>query len=347
MGMYRKRIFLLKLCVLYAVFLCAGAYAATPFSQYGLIQNVQNYSSNPFYNPNSPTVSSPHVVYNSGPALKPGDCERVVQSVVDFVCNQHDGCRGMTLADARPELMVQLSKLPGYNYASSCSGYIDGIYEKRQKNNFAGGTEYIATGFPNVQKSAATDTGLPKWKTEYNERAAELKALHEQTNTIPDTVEQVDFPKTFDDLSFEQKIAVKQQGYEKYKDAQVYVPLNIKPEEKNAGGAGGAGGASGCVALYNCIKKYGDAEKSAETAWTNAKKQYDANNAAENKTALDNAKKTMENAWASALFAPCLCKADATYLAKMGMKDVCGYGQAEQQKWLNNKIQQYRKDMGV
>jgi len=344
MGMYKKRYFSLKLWLLCAAFLCTGAYAAAPFSQYGLIQNVQNYSSNPFYNPNSPTVSSPHVVYDSGPALKPGDCERVVQSVVDFVCSQHDGCRGMTLADARPELMVQLSKMPGYNYASSCSGYIDEIYEKRQKNNFSGNTGYSAATFPDAQKSAATGSGLPKWQAEYNERAAELKTLQAQTKTTPDTVEQMDFPKTFDDLSFEQKIAVKQQGYEKYKDAQVYVPLNIKPEEKSVGGAGGG---NSCQALYSCIKKYGDTESSAEIAWTNAKKTYDASKTSENKNKLDNAKKTMENAWAAALFAPCLCKANATYLTKMGMKDVCGMSEKQQQKWLNEKVQQYRKDMGV
>ena len=108
-----------------------SAYSAPSlFSDYGQIQNVQNYSSNPFWNPNSPyNQRLPQPVYVNGTDVKTEDCMQLVQSLVSVQCMARNNCKDTSLSEVRPEIMVQLSKLPGNNYVSSCSGYIDSIFE--------------------------------------------------------------------------------------------------------------------------------------------------------------------------------------------------------------------------
>lgn len=221
------------------LFFAANTMASTPFSQYGMIQNVRDYSTNPFYNPETATIATPKIIYANGPALKPTDCQNVVATVVAAVCAQRNMCQNTKLTDVRPDIMVSLSTLPGHNYASACSGYIDTIFKQYTNTphikmyNAASGTEFptpqtttIATTFP----TATTNT--PKWQQEYNERANELRALQQATKTTNDTVVATDFPKTFNDLSFEERNKIKQMGYEPFKDAQVYIPIHVEIEKK-------------------------------------------------------------------------------------------------------------------
>jgi len=119
----------------FAVFCGFYAFTATAttslFSDYGQIQNVQNYSSNPFWSPNSPyNQRMPQPIYVQGPDLNTEDCMQIVQSLVAVQCMVRDNCKDTQLSEIRPAIMVQLSQLPGHNYVSSCSGYLDGAFEK-------------------------------------------------------------------------------------------------------------------------------------------------------------------------------------------------------------------------
>lgn len=291
-----------------AVLLATSAMCSTPFSQYGMIQNVQSYSSNPFYNTNSATISAPKIVYASGPALKSGDCERIVTALVENECTNLNRCQSTKLADIRPNLMVKLSTLPGYNYASSCAGYIDTIFDNYVKNTKNTAVVQPYAAFPG---SATTTTSVarisqttsnqnvPAWKAEYNERAAELKELQAQTKTTPDTVIQTEFPKTFDDLSFEERNNIKSQGYEPYKDAQVYTSLNIVPEEKEENSNTGTTTIpSQYASVYKCIQKYGDVETQATD---------NLYNTGTLSTEFANAQANLTTAVTNAILSPCYC----------------------------------------
>ena len=79
--------------------LVCGLYAFTAtatvslFSDYGQIQNVQNYSSNPFWSPNAPyNQRLPQPVFATGADLTADDCIKVVQSMVSVQCMARDNC---------------------------------------------------------------------------------------------------------------------------------------------------------------------------------------------------------------------------------------------------------------
>lgn len=108
---------------------CATA-AVSLFSDYGQIQNVQYYSYNPFWTPNSPyNQRMPQPVYVQGTDLNTEDCVRVVSSLVSVQCMVRDNCKDTELSEIRPEIMIQLSKLPGNNYVSACAGFLDGVFD--------------------------------------------------------------------------------------------------------------------------------------------------------------------------------------------------------------------------
>lgn len=296
-----------------ALILVTGAHATTPFSQYGLIQNVQNYSNNPLYNPNATTITVPKIVYANGPALKAGDCERTVQALVENICAQRNNCTGTTLADVRPTLMIQLSSLPGYNYASSCAGYIDTIYENYMKQNQNVNSVNTAAfpSAPTTQKT--TNPNIPQWQSEYNDRANELKELQAQ-NAVDYTVSDTDFPKTVNDLSFQDSIALKKASYAPYQNAEVYKPMDIErttPEEKLQKQL------TECQKIYACINNYGILEKQAEDAYFAAKKQ------GLNQQYLE-ARKKVGTAMFNAMYSPCTCTDGIAnknnYLTKMNIK---------------------------
>lgn len=174
--------------------LCASNVYAAPslFSNYGQIQNVQNYSTNPFWTPNSPYGQHlPQPVYVQGAELTAEDCTNIVQSLVSVQCMVRDNCKNTSLSDIRPAVMVQLSNLPGHNYISACSGFIDGIYEKYVEY-YGNNAPTNRVNFPTATtpNPAVSDTGyhlenpykqqIPQWQQEVNDRAAELQYLQEQ-----------------------------------------------------------------------------------------------------------------------------------------------------------------------
>lgn len=107
------------------------------FSKYGLVQNVQSYSSNPFWTPDAPyNQRMPTIVYAKGADLNTADCAIVVKSLVGSKCDSSNNCLGMKISDIRPDILVQLSQLQGHNYVTSCAGFIDGAF-KEYKDNYS------------------------------------------------------------------------------------------------------------------------------------------------------------------------------------------------------------------
>ena len=172
--------------------LCANA-ATSLFSNYGQIQNVQNYSTNPFWTPNSPyNQRMPQPVYVQGPDLTTEDCMNVVQSLVSVQCMVRDNCKDTSLSDIRPAIMVQLSSLPGKNYVSACAGFIDGVYDlyvSYYGNNAptAAKVAFPAATAPNPDVNPGANQivnpyaeQIPQWKQEMDARAEELRTLQNQ-----------------------------------------------------------------------------------------------------------------------------------------------------------------------
>ena len=187
-----KTIKFLLFALIGAICISESYAASSLFSNYGQIQNVQNYSTNPFWTPNSPyNQRLPQPIYVQGTDLKAEDCINVVQSLVSVQCMVRDNCKNTSLLDIRPAVMIQLSNLPNANYVSACSGYIDTIYEEyvayygnevtTKRVDFPAAT----TPNPDLQYHAfPTASGnqpeIPKWQQEMNQRAEELERLQKQ-----------------------------------------------------------------------------------------------------------------------------------------------------------------------
>ncbi len=217
-----------------------------PLSKYGQIQNVQNYSSNPFWNPNSPyNQRMPQPVYVQGADLNTGDCQRTVSALIASECALKNNCASVSLSDIRPTIMLQLSRLPGHNYATACAGYIDSEFNNYVKNYGHAGAGTRNTGFPaatmpsNLDKKSdykipnplapqlPTWNGEP-WMQEMLERELELKNLQSQNGAGNEKIVRMDFPKTAADLSFSEQMENKRTGYEPYKDSSAYVVPEIE-----------------------------------------------------------------------------------------------------------------------
>ncbi|MBQ1997729.1 MAG: hypothetical protein II238_04740 [Alphaproteobacteria bacterium] len=168
--------------------------ADTIFSKYGIIQNVQNYSSNPFWNPNSPYNNRmPQPVYATGPQVKTDECQRIVTSLVTLQCMNANNCIGARIDDIRPAIILQLSRMSGGNYATACAGYLDGIFNDYVSQFANAAPKGISVGFPipaapntnangnQIQLSNPFATPAPDWATDMRERQSELQDLHTQT----------------------------------------------------------------------------------------------------------------------------------------------------------------------
>ena len=229
---------LCALCALCIFDVAHGATSPTAFSQYGQIQNVQTYSSNPFWNPNGPyNQRMPQVVYADGPEINAGDCQRVVSALVANVCATINNCVGTQLSDVRPTLMLQLSQLPGHNYATSCSGYIDSEYESYVKQYGHAGTSTGVVAFPSATKTTSNQPQavlknpmaqqLPQWQQDVLERTQELENLQAQNSSGSDALARAEFPATFNDLSYKEQMDYLAKGYEQYKGKSAYATMDI------------------------------------------------------------------------------------------------------------------------
>lgn len=240
-----------KINLFFAIFACTTAYfshshAATPqpFSQYGMIQNVQNYSSNPFWNPHSPyNTRFPTAVYAKGPKIDTAECQTVVYNLVASVCVTQNNCVSMELSDIRPAVLLALSRMGQGNYATACGGYLDDAFEKFRTRTAqtgpVGQTAFPDATVPNTNADGVTieyynpfESQKPEWALDMKDRADELAALHAQTHPNADHITKAAFPATYADLSFEERIANEQAGYEPYQDKPAYQQIDIKVTKK-------------------------------------------------------------------------------------------------------------------
>lgn len=240
-GMARDYLRFLILAELCGFWTFSATAATSIFSDYGQIQNVQNYSTNPFWSPNSPyNQRLPQPVYVQGADLNADDCTSVVQSLVSAQCMARNNCKDTALSDIRPTIMVQLANLPGANYVSACSGYLDYIFEtyKQQNGNKLPNRKTAfptaTTPNPNANNTNGVQLKNPykvqstKWQQDIKGRADELAELQKQNGSDSYALSATSFPKTYEDLSFTERIENERAGLMPYKDLQPYVTPDIK-----------------------------------------------------------------------------------------------------------------------
>ena len=235
-----KSLFVFIIGCFYAV--CAYS-AVSLFSDYGQIQNVQNYSTNPFWSPNAPyNQKLPQPVYVQGNAVTTEECTNVIQSAVAFQCAARDNCRNTALADIRPAIIVQLSNLPGKAYSTACAGYLDSVFESyvAQFGNNAP-TRQVAFPAGTVPNSTLNNTNTntiqiknpyevktPQWQQEINERSRELQELQSENGAGNYGLSATAFPTTYNDLSFTKRMENEAIGYEPYKGKSAYKTIDVK-----------------------------------------------------------------------------------------------------------------------
>ncbi len=225
--MFQKRYFLLAI----GLFAYAQSGIAADFaSSYGMIKNVANYSTMPGWNPNSPyNLGTPHAVYVMGPDLGSGDCQGAVKSVIESYCSVNNNCQDIQFSDARPAMLVTLSRLPGHSFATACAGYLDEEFRKYVDAHSSKLSTTQPVAFPGV-KYASTSEPKKKtnWMTEYAERSAELERLQAQNGAGSEQLYSTDMPATFADLDFATRQQILAAGYEPYKDKSAYQEIKVE-----------------------------------------------------------------------------------------------------------------------
>lgn len=214
-----------------------------PFSPYGQIQNVQNYSSNPFWTPDAPyNQRPPQPVYLQGPSVTTSDCQRIVSALVSAYCSVRNNCIKENLEDAKPTIIIQLSNLPNHNYVSACVGYIDTEFDKYKEtysyvgpktdeSTFSDKNYYYSTDSNNVQveiSNSYTNKQPADWLVEKKQREQNIKnAQAQNTDKYPEAIiPGVSFPETISDLSFEERLENDKAGFEPYKKLNTYPRLD-------------------------------------------------------------------------------------------------------------------------
>lgn len=228
-----------------AALMCvSGAVASTPLSKYGQIQNVQNYSSNPFWSPNGSYNQRvvPQVVYATGPDVETEDCQTVVGNLIAAQCELENNCATTRLSDIRPIIMMQLSRLPGHNYATACAGHIDAAFDLYKQKYSNAGPSGVRVPFPAATAPSPTQDDvylpdimptppIPKWKQEMRERAQELEDLQSQNGAGSESVARADFPTTASDLSFVDRVQNQAAGYAPYANADPYMTIQVESKK--------------------------------------------------------------------------------------------------------------------
>lgn len=230
-----------KSLLFFALFYCAigVSHASTPFSKYGTIQNVQNYSSSPYWTPNSPyNLRMPTAVYATGPSVETSDCQNLVMTLIETECSARNNCLSTQLSDIRPSLMLQLSRIPNGNYATSCSGYIDTLFDAYLTEHSvaipSGYTDFPTTitndSTPELPQVTPPKTTQPTWHQEMQERRQELKDLQSANGITPPHITDADFPTTYADISFNERIKNAADGYAPFQGTSAYKPIEIENE---------------------------------------------------------------------------------------------------------------------
>ena len=216
-------------------------------SKYGTIQGVDGYSTNPFWSSNTSTYSNrmPVPVYENGPDVQTDECLKIVSNFVSAQCNALNNCADTSLSDIRPAIILQLSRMSGGNYATACSGYLDEIFRQyKQAHQTPGASATFPT--PSTTAKAATintnksavplnnffDAQKPAWAIEMQERTTELSEFQADNEKFHPELVPMDFPKTYADLSFGERMANNKAGYEPYQGKSAFKPMTIETHEE-------------------------------------------------------------------------------------------------------------------
>ena len=162
------------------------------------IDNVQNYSSSPFYSTDGSYAQRfPTPVYAKGPQLNAAECISVVNSAIWTQCSFRNNCAGATLSDIRPGVILELSNRTDNNYATACAGYIDELFQqyKQQAAGAVGPVNFPTAGRPaNYGMSAQPVNPLsyydqmPQWEVDQEIRKGQLRTLQAQNAATKTTV---------------------------------------------------------------------------------------------------------------------------------------------------------------
>ena len=216
-------------------------------SKYGTIQGVDGYSTNPFWSSNTSTYSNrmPVPVYENGPDVQTDECLKIVSNFVSAQCNALNNCADTSLSDIRPAIILQLSRMSGGNYATSCSGYLDEIFRQYKQAHQTPGASATFPTPSTTAKAAATNTNKsavplnnffdaqkPAWAIEMQERATELAEFQADNDRFYPELVPMDFPKTYADLSFGERMANNKAGYEPYQGKSAFKPIQVEDLDK-------------------------------------------------------------------------------------------------------------------
>lgn len=226
-------------------FYATFAYSAVSlFSEYGQIQGVLNYSTNPFWTPKSPyNQKTPQPVYVKGTNVSDVECQQVIESAVTMQCMARNNCKDTTLSDIRPAIIIQLSNLPNKAYSTACIGYLDTIYESyiaKYGNNAPTGQVAFPTGTvpnPSMNNNAPIiqnpyEIKTPQWQKEIQNRSNELQQLQQQNGAGNYGLSAADFPATYQDASFLERVENDAQGYKPFEGKTAYNTINVKNREE-------------------------------------------------------------------------------------------------------------------
>ncbi|MDR2769888.1 MAG: hypothetical protein LBB08_00380 [Rickettsiales bacterium] len=188
------------------------------------IDNVANYSSNPFYSSNSPyNQRFPTPVYAKGPAIGAAECQSAVASAIWTQCSLRNNCLNLAANDILSAVVLDLSNRTGANYATSCVGYIENAFNQYKQsaastvyqNNFPAATKpsgfSITPAAPQNPYNYAAVT--PKYEQVQDARAAQLAALQYQTGGTAGLTASA-MPSTFEDLSFTERMDALREGWQ-------------------------------------------------------------------------------------------------------------------------------------
>ena len=133
--------------------------------------------------------------------------------------------------------------MSGGSYVTACAGYIDAAFDQYKKQNAvaapsAGVAFPTATGMGTRNNDSTFEIKNPfspklqEWQMEILDRKQELKDLQAANGVSePHVVRTNQFPTTYADLSFSERMENAKTGYEPYKGASAYKKIKIESEE--------------------------------------------------------------------------------------------------------------------
>ncbi len=184
----------------------------------------------------------PTAVYAMGPDVTTADCQTMVAYLVAAECGTRNNCISSQLSDIRPAVMIQLSRMPNGNYATSCGGYIDTAFDQYVKQNAIAGPTSGAS-FPTTTGMPANNTNtefqienpyapkLQDWQSDIMERKLELKNLQSANGVTAPHLERAAFPTTYADLSYSERMENAAAGYQPFAGTSAYKPIEIESEK--------------------------------------------------------------------------------------------------------------------